>query len=240
MPWTDFNSLGLYEWNPDEPGNPAGADYVPVLAGHLNGSKSLKDVYRRMLGKSRSVSGNAPLALFMDWPTAMINGYYNLPLSEKEDFWRIYAAEAYACGLRFAFHLRTTMPGEPTAADSGILSFLADYSQFYKLNAACYQGAENMGTEVPITNKNNVTANLTYQAGQNRYVLHLVNHNYVNNQIAPQTGLSIAVSLDFNPTAVDLVSPDAGVTTAPSFNKSGGTLNILVDRLDFYDVLIIR
>ncbi len=240
MPHTDFNSLGLYGWNPDEPGNPAGADYVPVQSGHLNGSKSLKDVYLRMLAKSRDCSGNVPLVMFMDWPTEMINGYYNLPRAEKEDFWRIYAAEACACGLRFAFHLRTVMVGEPTATESGILGFLTDYAAFYKKHAEYFQGAENTGLPVSLPGRTNIMANLTRQEAQDRYLLHLVNHNYANARMTPQTAFTVSVKLAVNPTAVTIISPDAAAPRSIPFTVNAGTVTMTVDRLEYYDLLVIR
>jgi hypothetical protein len=240
MPYTDFNSLGLYGWNPDEPGNPSGADYVPLQSGHLNGSKSLKDVYLRMLAKSRDCSGAVPLVMFMDWPSDMINGYYNLPLAEKRDFWRIYAAEAYACGLRFAFHLRTVMWGEPTATESGILGFLTEYAAFYKKNAAYFQGAENTGLPVSIPGRTDIMANLTCQAAQGWYLLHLVNHNYANARMTPQTTFTVSVNLAVTPTAVTLISPDAAAPRSIPFTVNAGKVTMTVDRLDYYDLLVIQ
>jgi hypothetical protein len=238
FPWMDFNSLGMYDGNHDDT-SMGEADYVPVQSGHLNGSKSLKTIYLKMLAKSRDVSGNVPLVLFMDWPNSMINGYYNLPLAEKKDFWRIYAAEAYSCGLRFAFHLRSSMPAEPTASDSGILSFLADYSRFYQQNAGLYRNATNMGISVLTGDKINIACNLAYQQDKNRYILHLVNHNY-NNQILPQSSFTVSLNLDRSPSKITLISPDTSITQNLSFTKSGNLLQINVDNIDFYDVLIIE
>lgn len=242
MPWTDFNSLGLYEWNPDDPGNYYGADYVPVESGHLDGEVSLKDTYLYMLEKSRETSGNVPLVMFIDWPCDMINGYYDLPQSEKEDFWRIYAAEAYACGLKFAFHLRTTMPGEPTATESGILDFLCEYADFYKLNAGYYLEAENTGLTVSVGGADNVMTNITRQENEDRYLLHMVNHNYRNGQIEQQTNLTLALELDemSAPAAVSLVSPDGGPAPVSAFSVTGNTLTVTVDRLTYYNLLVME
>lgn len=238
FPWMDFNSLGMYDGDHDDYGM-VNADYVPVQGGHLNGSKSLKTVYLKMLAKSRDVSGNVPLVLFMDWPNIMINGYYNLSLAEKEDFWRIYAAEAYSCGLQFAFHLRTVIPSEPTATDSGILSFLADYSRFYQQNAGLYRNVTNTGISASTGAKTNIACNLTYQPDKDRYILHLVNHNY-NNQIMPQSAFTVSLNLDRSPTNITLISPDTNITQNLSFTKAGSLLQINVDNIDFYDVLIIE
>lgn len=234
-PWMDYNSLGLYEFNPDEPGS--SADYVPVFLGHLNGRKSLKSTYLKMLLKSQDVSGPVPLVMFMDWPTAMINGYYKLPLAEKMDFWQIYAAEAYACGLRFAFHLKTVMPGEPTATESGILPFLTTYATFYKEHGDLYKNTINSTLPVSIS-RPQVTWNLTQQVEQGRYLLHLINHNY-DQRIIPQENLTASLPLKQNPVRVTLISPDEPGGKLPyTFEK--GTLSVDISHLKYYDVLVIE
>ena len=236
FPWMDFNSLGLYNGNKDDNGKEA--DYVPVSFGHLNGTKSLKNIYLKMLAGSRETSGKIPLVMFMDWPCEMINGYYRLSAQEKMDFWRIYAAEAYACGLCFAFHLKSSMPNEPTATQSGVIGFMKDYSGFYKKNSGLYFNAENKDNLIAV-DKPGIAYNLTYQADKNRYLLHLINHNYKNKAI-PQTNFNVSLAMDAEPTKVTLISPDKPENESVNFSRSGSKIIFNIGSLDYYDILVIE
>jgi hypothetical protein len=93
------------------------ADYVPVTSdGHLNGKKSLKPIFKKVLARHREVAGDVPVLVFVDWPGGTINAYYALPTSEKKkDLWGIYIPEAYALGMRYAFHLKTCVSSDPAA-----------------------------------------------------------------------------------------------------------------------------
>jgi hypothetical protein len=58
LPYVDFNSVGMYPWNPDEQTpDYRGADYVPVVDGHLNGAKSLQANYRYLKAMSARIAG---------------------------------------------------------------------------------------------------------------------------------------------------------------------------------------
>lgn len=238
LPYVDYNSVGMYPFNPDEQTPDfRGADYVPVTAGHLNGAKSLQANYRYLKNTSRQIAGDVPVAVFIDWPTDMMTNYLNLPLSEKEDYWRIFGAEAYANGLFPAFHLKDTV-GDPTAEQSGTLGFFETYSRFYKDHRAIYRD-NGYGTAAVRVGAGNVSASLLVQRGTGARTLHLVNHNY-NQGITAQTRLRVAVDLPSCPRRVTMVSPDfAGSKVVPSA-CSHGRLRMTVDRLDYYDVLVLR
>ncbi len=237
FPFVDFNSLGLYTYNPDEAtADYKGSDYVPVKNCHLNGTKSLMALYKKINGLSRRISGDVPLVIFIDWPTEMMTNYYKLPLSEKIDFWQIYGAEAYAGGIFPAFHLKTTMNGDPTARSSGVLDFFKTYVRFFKDNKELYHGIEYMPEKIEI-NKTNISQNLMFQKAGSRYILHLINHNY-NRRIIPQRNLAVTVSLDKAPAAIYMVSPDFTGIKRPAFTYNDNTLTLTVDELTYYDVIV--
>lgn len=238
LPYVDFNSVGMYPWNPDEQTPDfRGADYVPVVDGHLNGAKSLQANYRYLKDKSGQIAGDVPVAVFIDWPNDMMTNYLNLPLSEKKDYWQIFGAEAYANGLFPAFHLKDTVGG-PTAEQSGMLGFFQTYSQFYKDHRSLYRD-NNHGTEAVRVGVSNVSASLLVQRGSGARTLHLVNHNY-NQGIVPQTGLSVEVDLPSCPRRVAMISPDFAGSKVPASSCRHGKLKVTVDRLDYYDVLVLR
>jgi hypothetical protein len=238
LPYVDFNSVGMYPWNPDEQTpDYRGADYVPVVDGHLNGGKSLQANYRYLKDTSQEISGDVPVAVFIDWPNDMMTNYLNLPLTEKQDYWRIFGAEAYANGIFPSFHLKDTV-GSPTAEQQGMLGFFQTYTRFYAGQRAIYR--DNHHAPEPVTaGAAGVAASSLVQHGTGLRTLHLINHNY-DRGIVPQTGVTVATRLPQCPRRVEAVSPDfAGSKVLPSSCRRGA-LQVTVDRLDYYTVLVLR
>jgi hypothetical protein len=239
LPFVDFNSVGMYPFNPDEQTPDfRGADYVPVVDGHLNGAKSLQANYRYLKNKSNEIAGAVPVVVFIDWPTDMMTNYLNLPLSEKLDYWRIFGAEAYANGIFPAFHLKDTI-GEPTAEQSGTLSFFQTYSQFYRDHRVLYRDTTYATEAVRVGAANVAASLLSARGGGSARALHLVNHNYAQ-AIVPQTGFRVEVDLASCPRRVTMVSPDFAGSKLPASTCQGGRLAVTVDRLDAYDVLVFE
>ena len=70
--------------------------------------------------------------------------------------------------------------------------------------------------------------------------LHLVNHNYgFEPGIVPQTGFTVEVELPSCPRQVAMVSPDFAGSKRPPSSCRRGRLTVNVDRLEFYNVLIL-
>jgi hypothetical protein len=237
-PYVDFNSVGMYPWNPDEQTPDfRGADYVPVVDGHLNGAKSLQANYRYLKQKSAEIAGDVPVVVFIDWPNDMMTNYLNLPLPEKRDYWQIFGAEAYANGVFPAFHLKDTV-GSPTAEQLGVLDFFKTYTRFYRDHRAVFRGNRIAPQPVRV-GATGVSASLLVQRGTGARTLHLVNHNY-NRAIVPQAGVTVQVDLPSCPRRVAMVSPDFRGTKVPGWSCRRGALTVTVDRLDYYDVLTLR
>lgn len=234
LPYVDFNSVGMYPWNPDEQTPDfRGADYVPVVDGHLNGAKSLQANYRYLWNTNREIAGDVPVTVFIDWPNDMMTHYLNLPLEERKDYWRIFGAEAYANGLYPAFHLKDTV-GSPTAEQLGMLDFLTDYSRFYKDNRRLYRNTTPAPQPVRVS-----AANVSVSLLSNGLrTVHLVNHNY-DRGIRPQSDVTVGVDLPRCPRRVTLVSPDRTGSSTPASTCRRGRLSVTVDRLDYYSVLVL-
>jgi hypothetical protein len=238
LPYVDFNSVGMYPWNPDEQTPDfRGADYVPVVDGHLNGAKSLQANYRYLKEKSAQIAGDVPVAVFIDWPNDMMTSYLNLPLAEKRDYWRIFGAEAYANGIFPSFHLKDTV-GSPTAEQQGMLEFFRTYSRFYSDHRSLYR-ANDHGAAAVRVGAAGVAASLLVQRGTGARTLHLVNHNYQRG-ILPRVGFTVEADLPSCPRRVAMVSPDFAGSKTPVFSCRRGRLAVTVDRLDYYDVLVLR
>lgn len=238
LPYVDYNSIGMYTYNQDEQTpDYKGADYVPTVDGHLNGAKSLQTNYRYLKTMNRKIAGNVPAAVFIDWPNEMMTNYLNFPLSERQDYWRIFGAEAYANGLFPAFHLKDTV-GSPTAEEQGMLDFLTTYAQFYKDHRSVFV-RNNITDKTVDVSAANVAASLLVQAKTGAQSIHLVNHNY-DREITAQTDLTVKVDLPYCPRQVTLISPDSpGSRVLPSTCESG-ELTVTLDRLEYYDVLTLR
>jgi hypothetical protein len=233
FPFVDFNCMGLYEGNRDDDG--AEIAWIPLKRGRLDGTVSLKAAYRKVLARSRAISGDVPLVLFIDWPTRLMDSYYAFSLAEKKDFWRIYAAEAYACGLRYAFHLKTSLYGDPTARESGVLGFLEEYAKFYADHADLY--TELSPTDIEAVAPPQMTA--TVSGDGKRYCLHLVNHRYKRGLVA-QGPFSVSFPLPIVPQRAILHSPDSTASRPVAFRAQDGLVTVDIDRLVSYDCVELR
>ncbi|MEW9553207.1 hypothetical protein [Nonomuraea sp. NPDC050783] len=234
-PYVDFNSVGMYPWNPDErTPDFRGADYVPVAGGHLNGAKSLQSQYRYLKEQSARIAGPVPVVVFIDWPSDMMTAYLGLPPREREDYWRIFGAEAYANGIFPAFHLKDTV-GDPTATDLGMMDFFTTYTRFYKDHRALFQD-NTIGAQEVRVGVAGVAASLLVRRGTGRRSIHLVNHTY-DRGIMPRSGFTVEADVGSCPRRVTAISPDFPQTKSPAFSCRHGTLRLTVDRLDYSTVI---
>lgn len=208
FPFVDFQSVGLYPWNADGPDGSVTdyVQYVPTTSdGRLDARVSLLDGFTRLREHSRALAGDVPVVLFVDWPTDMMSAYYDFSLQEKQDYFRIYGAEAYAAGLRFAWHLKTSMPDDPTAEDSGMLDWFTAEAEFYRRNAALYAGAQPSDVTASTTATDVSLA--TTQLADGRLVVHVINHAYAAG-LTPQAGVQVSVNTVATELAATAVSPE--------------------------------
>jgi len=229
----------MYEYNKDD--NGAQANYVPVSGANLDGAYSLQSVFKNLYQRSGVISDSAPVVLFIDWPGTMMSDYQLFSPSEKEDYWRIYTAEAYANGLFMSFNLKTSLYSgiDTTAYTEGILYFLKNYGSFYHKNASFYH--QNQILTKTVTTHSGINSSMMYQSLQNRYALHLVNHNYVaGTGIIAQTNFTAALPIDSAPLSVYMFSPDFADSIPLTFNYSGDNLTINVSSLNYYDVVVLN
>lgn len=235
IPFVDFNSLGMYDYNVDNNGEEV--PYVPVENGHLQGSVSLQTHFRTLKAYSEAVSNGAPLVLFIDWPTQMMLDYESLPASEREDFWRIYVAEAYANGIFYALHLKTSIDSFATAEALGLMPFFEEYAHFYRRHSGYYHHAVLSAATVQLSAEN-ISSSITQQESQKRMLVHLNNHNY-QQKMLPVKDLQIGVPLSHEPLSVTMVSPDFNGRKILPFQYTNGVVNLQVDELQFYNIIEI-
>jgi hypothetical protein len=236
FPYVDFNCIGLYDYNNDS--NNISVNYMPLKNGHLDGSKSFKIIFKKFLKRNNKISGDVPLVLFLDWPGDIMNTYYNLSLDEKKDYWQIYAAESYACGLFFAFHLKTSIPEDPSAVKLGLFNFLKEYSQFYIKNKDVYLSTKNYTGLVKINNSK-IEYNMRKKIDCSRFFLHLINHNY-DTKIITQNNIKIQIEIENDINLLKLISPDHKQSLKLNFIKKNGIIEFIINELKYYNIIIFE
>ncbi len=235
-PFADFQGVGLYDYNTDGPGG-VDVDFCPLTAtGHLDGMQSFQSAFINLKNISAQIAPGAPVALFIDWPTPLLNRYNALPPSERQDYWRMYAAEAYANGVFFCFHLKTTT-GEPTATQAGVMPLFQSLASFYRAHASFYHGERpsfaNAGVSLA-----NVTVSVMDQAQPNRRLIHIVNHLY-NAGFIPRSNITVTVDAAAAPASVTLSSPDLQQDQAVPFTWAAGKLTVTLPSLVAYDIVAV-
>jgi len=232
MPHVDFNTMGIYQPNPE------GADFVPIINNKLNGSVSLMEVNKNIYKHNREIAGNVPLVFCLDAFNQETDGYFALPVEQKKDFWQIYAAEAYAAGCYYSFYISTSMPDKPTAKDCGVLDFFTEYAKYYRNNSTFYHNNEYSEKSVQIS-RENISYNFMEQKKYDRYVLHLINHNY-NNGIIPQENFNVVVGMEKKPVKVYTISPDFEGIKDINYTYENNELRMNIESLKYYNVISIE
>ncbi len=240
FPFVDFQTVGLYDWNKDSTAL-RGFDYVPVVGSHYDGTVSFLAVLSNLKSTSKRIVESAggrevPLLLFLDWPTDSINRYYAMPTSERQDYVRIFTAEAYSLGMIFALPLTTTTDTSSATA-LGMFDFFTRLRAFYSEHRALYEGAQPLAGN-PTVSASNVTTQLN-SLPNGQTALHLINHNYSSGVIA-QAQLAVSVPQTQAPASVTLVSPDNSADVDIPFAFSDGRVTFEIDTLGASAVIWIR
>jgi len=239
-PLVDFQGVGLYNFNHDDDGG-AEAQYVPVTAGsttsaaHLDGKRSLQRPFLNLKDRSQLLAPGVPVVLFIDWPTDFMSEYLHMPVSEQQDYWRIYGAEAYANGLFFAFFLQDTV-GDPTATELGLMPFFQGLAAYYRGHRTLYHGVTAAAASATTSLSTPVMVAISDQAAPRRRLVHLVNHDYAAGLIQHE-GITVTVPLPAAPTSVTLASPDLAADLVLSATYTDGAATVTVPSLVAYDVV---
>jgi hypothetical protein len=238
LPDVDVNEYPLTGDNHDAGGQ--FADYVPTDDdGGLDGTRSLLPVFRALRRRSRRISGRALLVLYLSLdPLDYARAYGGLTEDEKEDYWRIYLPEAYACGAFMAFHLRESLGQAPSSAQSGVLPFMVKDAQFFKLHRDLFTGADDGGRGVRCAD-DAIACNVTEQAWWRRSMLHLINHHY-GDTMEVQRGFNVEVASDTAPVQAYLVSPDLASSVPVPFSFQGQQVTLRIPALRYYDVVVLK
>lgn len=232
FPFVDFQMNGLWGGNPDGP-NGTSANYCPLTpSGDLDGTQSLLSAFMSVKARSLRIDGRiVPVAVFIDWPTDVMTNYLSIPTqSEREDYWRMYVAEASAATVYFNMHLLDTI-GDPTATQLGLMPLFESLKAFYDGHADLYNGTQDLPGTITVSVPN-ITTNLT-QLSDGRTVAHMINHNY-SQGFQEQDGVVVSFPLAKAPSTLTLVSPDYSADTPVPFTYSGGQVQFTVPQLIAY------
>jgi len=235
-PFADFQGNGLYDYNNYGPGG-VDVDFCPLTpTGHLDGTQTFQPAFVNLRNISAQLAPGAPVVMFIDWPTDLMNRYNGLPPPERQDYWRMYAAEAYANGVFYAFHLKTTT-GEPTATQAGVMPLFQNLAAFYRAHASFYHGETPSAARATVSVPGAMITVMD-QTQPNRRLVHLVNHQY-NAAFIPQSNVTVTVDAPAAPSSVTLSSPDLAQDRDVPFSWAGGTLTVTLPSLVAYDIVAI-
>jgi hypothetical protein len=238
-PFVDFQAVGLWANGEDA------ADftyYVPVKNGRLDGTVTLQPAFAGIVARAQAVAPTAPIVVFLDgdWPL-----YDALTPAERQDYWRLYTAEAYANGVFFAFDLYS--PGDPqhTASDLGLMPLFKSLAGFYRAHAGLYHGVARSAASATTSLASAMVA-VSDEADPldgtrlRRRIVHIVNHEYRGGIVAqPPGAVTVTISSSLAPTTVTLASPDQAADQPLSYSYAGGQISLQLPVFVAYDVVIV-
>jgi len=251
FPGVDFVSYSLY----DDDAHPWQKNTrFPFPDGHLDGGRSHLADFAAIRDQAALVVPGAPVILYLDGRWRSYHSTFST--AERRDFWRIYAAEAYASGIFFAFLINPPDVSDgalPTAAEDGTLDLFAELATFYRAHAELYHHVAPDPTSLVTLSVPDVAVSVMRQAGREggpgRRVVHFINHDYVQ---APSSAAGLQVHeqvkvalpamrppshLRFS--TPDVLSQPAAVDVELSAEFDGTSLTVTLPRLEAYDVVTI-
>jgi hypothetical protein len=260
-PFVDLQSVALNDYAPECPLEertcflPLGGDRKSGAP--LDGSRSLQAAFRSLKATSDAFTGTrraVPVVLYLDglWPE-----YDRLSDQERADYWNIYAAEAYANGLFYAFRLTTGhAPGAhpQTATEGHVIDTMLRLTSFYRDNSPLYHQVAQSDAEVTtslVAGTVMVSVSDRLGGGIFKRMVHLVNHDYLMRTDENPGGLvrqeDFTVSFPVQGAAgasvsVQLVSPD--LIESVDLGKASrideeGRITVTVPSLLAYDVIVV-
>ena len=235
-PFADYQMAGMLAGYNDGPGGTQ-VNWVPVTSdGRFDGTVSWQPAFRLLKQRSLLVAGQAvPVSVYQDGSIGFPepSRYWGMTEPDREDYMRMFAAEAYSNGIYPSLMLFDWTT--PTADTVGIMPFFKQLAAFYKSHETLYHAATDLSAaaSVPVAH---VTANLA-ALPDGRTVLHLVNHNY-SRGFQPQNYLVVTFPVPRQPTTVTLVSPDNSQDTAAAFTYSGGQVQVTIPQLVSYVAVV--
>ncbi|HEX4005867.1 MAG TPA: hypothetical protein VHX60_06810 [Acidobacteriaceae bacterium] len=237
-PFVDFQTIGLWDGNQDAP-DQSPVEWIPTTpSGAYDGAVSWQPALQGILKRAQSNgSQNVPVVLFIDWPDSVMSAYYSLSLTDRQNYMRMLVAESYANGLYFALPVNTSIGGDPTATQLGMMPLFQQLTNWLKAHAALYHGATQTTGTVNIATQHVMTNLVTLPDGST--VLHLVNHNY-SGAFLPQTSVAVSFPVAQPPSTITLVSPDASADTKIAFTWSNGELQVTVPQLIAYTSIVAK
>jgi len=232
FPFVDFQMPNMYEYNSDAPDGST-ENYLPLTVdGHFDGTQTWQPALQKFRQISRKLVGHdMPMTLFIDWPGQLMTSYYQLPLQDRQDYMRSLTAESYSNGILFSLPLMTSIGGDPTADQLGMMGLFRQLRDFYERHENLYHGGTDTGEQAAVAAPNTMQNLVAFPDGSR--VLHLVNHNYAGGFVT-QTNVAVSFPMPRRPSAVTLVSPDFPRDEPAPFTYAGGQVQVTVPQFVSY------
>lgn len=253
-PFVDFHSVGFYPYNHDK--NTKEQNYMPLKGKRFDGTVSMAQPFNNLLLRANAISRPAPVVVFIDWPTSYMDAYYSFTHQKRIHFLKLYTSQAYAQGLYFAMPVKTSLHNDPTARDLSITATMKELTNFYKTHQSIFTQATPVDLKATTLSQNIAVS--TTQLSDNRYAIHLVNHNDKQGNIMTQENIRVdfslpknhpsrtqtphsnqkafAVSHEFNQ-SIPLILKEHG--PAESTNNKANSFSVVIPELKSYIAIII-
>ena len=187
--------------------------------------------YRATVERGNELAGRpVPTTFFHDWG---FGGFPFKELKEEEQVkWiRVYAPEVYAAGGYYVFPVQL--------AGDWLLSVIKAHAEFYQAHKQWFHGGEWLGTRNVVCSVKGLTT-VTWQfPARKQRVVHIINHNYANRQIAPQRDVEVRVPSSKRPISVTCASPGFREDKPVPFDWGDGQAKVRLDQIDAYVCLAL-
>jgi hypothetical protein len=200
-------------------------------------------------------------------PFSHLGGYEEYAADERIEFLRTYTWEIYAAGVNFCFPVKypgwgalydTASYGTPVIETIKLCAdFLNAYKQIYRgvrindfeqevmVNGVIpFNGEWNLIGNHIISPVNDSKVTIAYmdKNDSTKSYLHIINHNWdsINHVMLPQYNVSVSIPVIDSCENLMLVSPDFADTLYPAYTYNSNTINLTMDTLNYYNVIILE
>ena len=189
------------------------------------------------------------------------------PADQRAIYLKTYAMEMYAAGINFYFPVIENEEiawWDSTANGTALIdiikqqtNFLNEYNEIYRdVNINSDEGEVTINEIVPFNGEWNWVGNriicpvndskvtIAYMNKDNgiQSYLHIINHNWdsINHVMLPQYNFLVSIPVTDSCENLIIISPDFADTLYPSYTFNGDTINLTIDTLKYYNVIILE
>jgi hypothetical protein len=158
-----------------------------------------------------------------------------LPPSDREIWTRTRGAEIYAAGAFYAFPVLG--PFGCDAGSDGTIREIARQTAFYQAHRHLYLKAEYVGTEMLRCEAPNLSLATSWVSAENALVLHAINREVHEGQLAAREGVTIEIPVGGSPKQAVALSPDWAGEQEVKWEKHGAAVRVTLPSFEAYVVV---